>query len=224
MKKRSLLEIIRVFISLPKTLYVNIVLFGIRRGGKLPIFVYYNTKILEIHKGCVDITNSLKPMMIKFGINGSNGVVENGRATICLEKGSKIIFHGRAHFAAGCSIRNSGLIVCGDNFTMNKNSFLSCFQKIDIGNDVTAGWNVNIRDSDGHHIIYGGEKKPLSKTVSIGNHVWICSYAHILKGCTVKDNSVIAYRSLVTKAFSDENLLIGGSPAKIITRDINWEY
>ncbi|EMW5826750.1 hypothetical protein [Enterococcus faecium] len=30
----------------------------------------------------------------------------------------------------------------------------------------------------------------------IGNHVWICSYADILKNTEILDNSIVAYRSV----------------------------
>ena len=46
----------------------------------------------------------------------------------------------------------------------------------------------------------------------------------ILKGVRIGNNSVVAYRSLITKSFEADNLLIGGSPARIIQEHIDWEY
>ncbi len=83
------------------------------------------------------------------------------------------------------------------------------------------GWDVNIRDSDGHYIIEKGQKKQIIKPVTIGNHVWICSHAHILKGVVIGNDSVISYGSIVLGKFNSNNLLIGGIPAKIIREDIN---
>ncbi|MGN1369076.1 MAG: hypothetical protein ACI4WX_09425 [Aristaeellaceae bacterium] len=37
------------------------------------------------------------------------------------------------------------------------------------------------------------------------------------------DESVLAYRSLLTKAFDTPHCLIGGQPAKEIKREIDWE-
>ena len=72
-------------------------------------------------------------------------------------------------------------------------------------------------------MIKNGIKQKLDAPVCIGNHIWICSFSDILKGVKVSDDSVIAYRSLVISSFNEKNVLIGGTPAKIIQRNINWE-
>lgn len=64
--------------------------------------------------------------------------------------------------------------------------------------------------------------KVSQKEVIIGNHIWIGSFAHILKGAVIKDNSVVAWRSCVLKAFNQENVLLGGYPAKIIKDNFDW--
>lgn len=94
-----------------------------------------------------------------------------------------------------------------------------------IGNDVLLGWKVNIRDSDGH-IIYDyitKIKNPIQKNITMGNDVWIASYADILKGTEIKGNSVIAYRICVLSKFDKSNCIIGGYTAKILRENINWE-
>jgi acetyltransferase-like isoleucine patch superfamily enzyme len=123
----------------------------------------------------------------------------------------------------GSSIRVSGgRLTIGNNFYMNKNCFISCSEKISIGENVLLGWNVNIRDSDGHEIIYNGESKKSIKPVIIGNHVWIASFSDILKGVFLPNDSVIGYRSCVTKGFGESHCLIVGCPAKVVRKNIDW--
>lgn len=45
----------------------------------------------------------------------------------------------------------------------------------------------------------------------------------ILKGASINDNSIIGFKSLVTKKYTEKNVIIAGSPAKIIKTNINWE-
>ena len=53
--------------------------------------------------------------------------------------------------------------------------------------------------------------------------MWIGADTTLLKGSVVKDNSIIATKAVATKAFDEENVVIGGFPATIIERGINWE-
>ena len=61
--------------------------------------------------------------------------------------------------------------------------FIECLIGIDIGDDVTWGWNVNIRDNYGYEItgIYGNTISE-GENVTIGNHVWLCSYNRYSEG------------------------------------------
>ena len=209
-------------LSLPKSLYFNIRTFGFGQGIRLPFLIHYRTKVTTF-RGAVELRTPVSGFMSYFGFGGSKGVLSSGRSEICLERGSKTVFCGRAHFAEGCSIRNDGVLEFGRNFSANKNCFISCHEAVSFGDDITFGWNINVRDSDGHYVIRGGKRGSVSAPVKLGPHVWICSYCDILKGVTVGNDCVVAYRSLVTKPFPQDHVMIGGSPAKVIGEDIDWE-
>lgn len=221
MKRNIFVKLGFIALSLPKTVFFNLKTFGMA-GIKLPVLVSYRTKIRETHKGAIQIDNKVKPFIMTFGYGGSDGVVSNPYSELCLERNSKLIIKGRVQFAEGCSIRNSGTISIGDKSGMNKNSFISCYDKIEIGNFFTAGWNVNIRDSDGHIVVKDGAEKPYYSAISIGDYVWIGAHADVLKGVTIGNHCVVAYRSLVVKSMKDDNLLIGGCPAKVLQNGIDW--
>ena len=76
------------------------------------------------------------------------------------------------------------------------------------------------------HTIYDqstGELLNLGKPITIGNHVWCNRDVKILKGSVVGNDVVIAANSLVNKSFfNDNNVILGGQPAKILKRNINW--
>ena len=95
---------------------------------------------------------------------------------------------------------------------------------ITFGEDVLLGWNINVRDSDGHVIYKDGIQKESLKPVSIGDHVWIASFVDILKGVVIPDGCVIGYRSCLTGLYTSKNSLIAGYPAREIQGNIEWKH
>lgn len=219
---RRLRLILFIIVSLPKTILFNFLSFSIKDAIKLPVLVGYNFKIRTTKRGVISFEGKIKPFRVRFGFGGSNGVISNRRGEISIESGN-ILFKGKAGFAAGCSLRNTGYLTFGKTFNANKNAYINCCHSISIGESAMLGWNVVIMDGDGHPLIKDGEVMPFSKPISIGDHVWICAESHLLKGSQIGNNCVVAYRSLVTKGFDGDNLLIGGSPAKIIGSNTNWK-
>ena len=126
--------------------------------------------------------------------------------------------------APGCSIRiGSNAHLClGKNFSMNKNGFIYCADCINIGDDVLIGWNVNVRDNDGHNIYYDDGHRNTMRPVNIGRHVWIAADSSILK-CSLGDGIVVASNTVVYKSFLNPNVLIGGQPVKVLKENIQWE-
>lgn len=220
--KRKFRILVFLVLSFPKTVYFNLRMFPISIAMRLPMLIGYRIKILEMHRGMITLPKKIYPGMISIGYGGSRGVSANKKGYLCLEKGS-VIFKGKAVFAEGASIRVNGTLILGDNFSANKNCFISCTDRIEFGRDVLLGWNCSIRDSDGHTIVVDGINNTPHAPVTIGNHVWICSEAHILKGVHVGDDSVVAYKSLLTSNVQN-NCLVGGAPAKQISNNINWCY
>ena len=110
---------------------------------------------------------------------------------------------------------------------LNGGSFISigttidCYRHIIIGRDCCISDFVRIKDSDSHSIIENGIKKNNTAPVVIGNHVWICKNAIILKGVTVADGAVIAAGAVVTKDVP-ENCIVAGNPATVIKQNIKW--
>lgn len=209
-------------IALIKSLFFNLKQFGLK-GLKMPVLFAKKCKVRV--KGTVKVENG-RSAAVKIGFGGSEGIIEKRYSYFSVAKGATVIFKGKAGISAGNSIRvDQGTLTLGKNFSTNKNCFIACSKGVTVGDDVTLGWDVNIRDNDGHTVIDGETGQPSeSREVKIGNHVWLCAYTDVLKGSVVPDESVVAYRSLVTKAFDKEHSLIGGAPAKLLKENVRWEY
>jgi acetyltransferase-like isoleucine patch superfamily enzyme len=224
---RLIKKTLRLSLSLPTTIYFNFCIFPFKTAIKLPILVDFRTKFNNLHTNTVILNGNIKFGMIKFGWgNGSVGIECNRYNYWGIKKDCKVIFNGTAHFAKGVALRadNSGKIIFGNQFTSNQNFFCASNSMITFGDNVLLGWNIHVRDGDGH-VIFNQNNEVINayKPISIGNKVWLASYASILKGVIIQDNSIVAFGSIVTKSFQEANIIIGGIPASIVKRNINWE-
>lgn len=83
--------------------------------------------------------------------------------------------------------------------------------------------SIDISTTDWHYIYDdSGNLLNPEKDVFIGKHVWIGRKVTICKGVTVQENSIIGSCSVVTKAFSEGNVIIAGNPAEIKKRGVHW--
>lgn len=213
----------RVFLSIPKTIYFNFRCFSPYIAIKLPVFIHWKTKIIELHKGIISLPENVTPFMVRLGWGGTISTISNPYNVIALESG-KVIFKGNAMLAEGFTFRNHGTVVFGNHFYANKNLRLSCGDCITFGDNVLMGWNVVVRDSDGHKFFVDGIEKSNKRPVSIGNHVWVGAESHLIKGTDIPDGCVVAYRSLVNKKWDNEHVLLAGFPASEIHNNVDWDY
>ena len=213
--------LIKLF-SLPKSLYFNFKCLPFKSALKMPFLTSYRVKITKARRNIVVFNCKPNRFMIRVGFDGSEGVVSR-KGCICFEKGT-VIFKGRALFCEGISLRSSGTLSFGENFITNKNCTIWCSMRIEFGRDVGLGWNSYIRDSDGdgHRIWINNELNPTHKEIIIGNHNWIGSEVHMLKGSGIGSDCVVGYKSLLTKRFTEDSVIIAGHPARIIHHNIRF--
>lgn len=213
---------IRKILCLPRSLLYNCMIFPLKVAIKIPVLFENSVSLSGIRRNCIEIEGDISSFMIKFGFGGSKSILAR-KSHIFLEKNCRMIFKEKADFGPGVRIViNNNNLYFGKNFYANKNLFLSSDNNIVFKDDVLIGWNVNIRDTDGHKII-SNKYKQRDEQVVIGNHVWICAYVDILKNTKIGDDCVIGYRSCCTGLQSKNNQLICGYPAKVIKENINWK-
>lgn len=91
---------------------------------------------------------------------------------------------------------------------------------LEIGNDVVISTNVIfiLHDYSASRVVKGISN--LHGKIIIGNNCFIGSGAILMYGVELAENTIVAAGSVVTKSFSQKNIIIGGNPAKIIG---TWE-
>lgn len=127
-------------------------------------------------------------------------------------------------------VGNNNKIYIGENLRMtgickidfaNQNNL-----EFRIGDNCLFGQNIEMMLGDWHSICDENNKcinKP-KKGIIIGNNVWLARNVVLLKDSQIPDNSVVGFGSMVTKQFETPNVVIAGSPAKVVKTNIHWEH
>lgn len=180
--------------------------------------------------------NSASLKNVSFKINGDNNTIKIKEKAKLKNVSFKI--KGNNHkiiIGNGVRFNRGGLIWFEDEnctLTIDENSTFEDVHlavtepnsSIIIGKECMFAYDIDVRTGDSHSIISSetGERLNYAEDVCIGNHVWVAAHCKILKGSKIGDDSVIATGSIVTRKFNDKNVILGGSPAKIIKEKINW--
>lgn len=218
-------NIIRHFLSIPKTVYFNFVVFPLKIAIKLPVFVSYDTKIVGMHRGCVEL-EKVKFRLVKLGMDF--GSFERGKHCsniINIEKNGKITFKGHTQISNGFALNISGGgVIIGNNFYANYGLLLACSNKIEIGDDCIIGWDTSIIDSDGHYIYdLNNNCLNLSKPILIENNVWVCAKVTILKGSEIAHDNIVAFSTIISGVYNKNNTVVAGCRPTVVKESISWK-
>ncbi len=107
-------------------------------------------------------------------------------------------------------------IILGEKVYLNANCVVLDVARVEIGDGVLIGPNVQIYTAT-HPLNWKKRDKGLenAKPVFIGSHVWIGGAAIILPGVSIGDRSVIGAGSVVTKDVPSDVLAVG-NPCRVI--------
>lgn len=121
-------------------------------------------------------------------------------------------------------VGNDSVIYVGKNTYINKMIFVYATERknIIIGNDCLISHDVYFRTSDPHQIYDIATKKRIndSKSIFVGDHVWIGQKCLILKNSRLHSGSVIGGQSFVSGKVVQSNTLYAGSPIRKIKENI----
>ncbi len=95
-----------------------------------------------------------------------------------------------------------------------------------IGDECMFGQGVSLMLYDCHKILDVTTGKQINKPktgISIGNRVWLARNVRVLKDVSIADDTVVATGSVVTKSFSENNVILAGVPAKVVKNNISWK-
>ncbi len=113
-------------------------------------------------------------------------------------------------------------IIIGSNCIINSYVLLDGREKIEIKDNVDIGWfsKIYTLQHDPNSAIH----KSIGNPVIIESYCWISTSVTVLPGCIVKEGSIIATGSVLTKS-TQEYLVYAGVPAKPInTRNKELTY
>jgi acetyltransferase-like isoleucine patch superfamily enzyme len=179
------------------------------------IHIYKKTAV-DLHE-----TASVKVLAGSFHFNRRWIANDPFPSLLAVRAKGKLEVHGHFSIYSGSKVyvNEGATLILGSGY-INSNLNLSCFERIEIGNNVAIAENVCIRDSDNHQILDGKHIK--TKPIRIGNHVWIGMNAIILKGVTIGDGAIIAAGSVVSRDVP-ARAVAGGVPARILKTDVDWK-
>ncbi len=100
-------------------------------------------------------------------------------------------------------------------------------EELRIGDDCLFSWGIKMRTSDGHSVVdlVTGRAINTPKNVVIASRVWVGEDVRFLKGARIPQDVIVGAGAVVTKSFHDDdaNCVIGGFPAKVLTRNVTWD-
>ena len=180
-------------------------------------------------KGKNSVINIYEPCKFKFQIGpnrsrivccGDNNIINIQSNTVTKIKSLRIKAIGSNNkINIGKNIHMTGGVKIDFAYTSNLN--------LNIGDNCLFGQNIEMMLGD-HHKIYSIDDDKRINTPSYGidiaDNVWLARNVTIMKDVKISRNSVVAYGSLVTKKFEQENVLLAGIPAKIVKENIYWKY
>lgn len=175
----------------------------------------YSKTIIEFQKG------SVLELHGPFELGKKKVSRSKLETRLLLETNAKMIVNETARIMYGSDVevfKNAELII--DELGTNINFTLVCGKKIELKGHVSAGRDVDIRDTNAHLIAIDGYK--ILRPVLIENHVWLCSNVHVCPGVKIRAGSVIAANTVVQQNVSAHSL-VGGNPAKVIQEKIVWK-
>lgn len=129
-------------------------------------------------------------------------------------------------FEAAIRVGQDSRVQIGSNVSATSAVAMSATEgaNISVGDDVMFASENQVRADDGHPIfdVRSGKRVNVSRSISIGSHVWLGRGAVVLGGSEIGDGSVLGFNS-VLKGKIPNNCIAVGSTARVVRRDIAWE-
>lgn len=214
MKMKKIIRVYHYIRCIPKTLLFNFYYFSFKEAITFPVIVSHKTAFLSLD-GKVLLPKNAKTAKIKLGF-GRVQVADSkySRFIWNVEKDATITFGHSVRIGTGSRLDVSGDLSFGDGCNFSGESSIVCKKAIRFGQSCLVSWHTLFMDSDLHKITdsSGAQINP-NKAIVIGDHVWICARASILKGGNIGANTVVSCGAVVIHPFLG-NATIGGVPAR----------
>jgi acetyltransferase-like isoleucine patch superfamily enzyme len=141
-------------------------------------------------------------------------------------RNSKLTIGDRCRISGKITVGYNSRVHIGHGLNVTGNLIIRAVEStsVEIGDDCLFGSDIVIRTADGHPIYdaYTRERINHSKSIAIGNHVWIADRAIVLKGVTIGNASAVGAGGVVTKSIGS-NCIAAGNPARVVKTGVTWE-
>ncbi len=191
--------------------------------------------IQEMQNGNLIIGKSFEQINSTVTFKGTNNILYCGENVKLID--SQLVFAGdnsviyldsnRYEYKLSVTVYNDCVFHMGkDNYINQKMSVILSEQKhCFIGDAGMFSINIEIRNAD-PHLIYScstGERLNITKSIYIGDHVWVGQDVRILKGTEIDSGSIIGAMSVVSNKRILHNSVWAGNPCKLIREDTFWD-
>ncbi|TAK07118.1 MAG: acyltransferase [Candidatus Manganitrophaceae bacterium] len=136
--------------------------------------------------------------------------------------GSDVTINGITTLA-GATVWEAPALVIGDHSYIGYQVTMTVGPRIEIGRHVLVADRVSLVGYDGHpkDPVERRNHRPApreeGRPIVIGDNVWICSNATILKGVTVGEGAIIAAHAVVTSDVAPYTV-VAGNPARLVKK------
>ena len=126
------------------------------------------------------------------------------------------------------TLHNAAKMTFGRNFCLGHNSILYANgldgAEFTVGDDCAIAGEAVVRNDDAHTIfdVQTGKILNRPRSLHLGNHVWVTFRCTLLKGTSLPDNTIVGCGTICTKAFTEPNTIIAGTPPRVIRTGVNW--
>lgn len=206
-----------------KTIVFNFYYFPFAQALRLPVFVSRKTKLRRM-KGSVVISAPVRTGMIRIGTNEIGLYVKRFNRPVWENKGT-IEFQGDAliKYGARIIVAEGAKLKLGSGLRFSSGSQIICYKSIELGKNCRISWDSQIMDTD-FHMVFDETNKHINpdRGIRIGNDCWIGNHSFIQKGAILGNMVVVASNSMVNSRSADNNVILAGSPARIVRNSITW--
>ncbi len=210
-------------INILSTLRFNIKAFGLAKGLRLPVFILGKIKMKSV--GNIVVKCPLRPGLITIGVNHDTVAAP---CTVFHNTGTVEVY-GRVYLSFGSVFLNSGTVVFRGSNLIGKQCTFDIHQRLEIGHNVSIGYECHITDSDDHYVIDVNTHQVHRNAapVIIGNFNWFGSNCFIKKGTITPDYLIVASPfSMLSKDYSSlpPHTVVAGCPARPVKQGIRRIY
>ena len=156
------------------------------------------------------------------------GVTLNNSTITFVGSGNLVYLSSNYHtYNLDLRIYRDSVFFMDENNYMNGNLNILCqeHQNVLIGKEGVFSYGIHFMTADAHLIydIKNDKRINESKSICIGDHVWLGSFASIFKGTIIGSGSIIGGTATVTGKTVPSNTIWAGNPAKKIKDSVFWQ-